>query len=500
MSGSDGEWQTVNRQRVRPNRQPPICYIEDDDDNEDVPKNDAIVPHAEEGMEIQGNGGPATSRWERPWKEVHYTIMSPEGRALQQVKNAIQTETQWDDFKKITNPYEYVFLSWNRRSSRSVATRQPLSRSYFKMVELWRRMRLGAELAPLVARDGGLKTAHSAEGPGGFIEACWEQGKHLNWPVLQTDAITLRSDARNIPGWRKAARFLAERPQIHIHEGADGTGDILLRMNQDAFAEVAAGAHIYTADGGFDFSADYNAQEDNIFPLLLAEFIIGLQTLAVGGCMVIKCFDTVEPATLDLLWIVSRCFREWVLVKPRTSRAGNAERYFVGKGRLPFIEDSVAFLQRIQEEKKWTGRLINVETPEWRAWRDAVLEFQERIEHQEYEIIRKTLDLIHAHDFPRIRTLVRENIRRSLEWCREFGEPYSLSWANDMERNVTRETQDLLQIISPAPGFQTNSWYARTAVPSTITFQGFRDSRFESGCGSGSSGSGSDSGSGSSSE
>jgi 23S rRNA U2552 (ribose-2'-O)-methylase RlmE/FtsJ len=479
MSGSEDEWQTVGRSRTRQQRQR-ICYIEDEPyeahGSYDA-KNDTLAPCVENGMEIQGNGGPALCRWEHPWNEVQYTIMTPEGRALQHVKNDIQKEAQWDDFKKITNPYEYVFLSWNRRSSRSVATRQPLSRSYFKMVEIWRRMDLGKELASLVQRDGGLKTAHAAEGPGGFIEACWEQSKILEWPVLQTDAITLRSDARNIPGWRKASRFLAERPQIHIHEGADGTGDILLRMNQDAFIDVAAGAHIYTADGGFDFSADYNAQEDNIFPLLLAECILGIQSLCIGGCMVIKCFDTIEPATLDLLWIVSRCFREWVIMKPRTSRAGNAERYFVGKGRLPYCEDSIAFLQKVQEKKNWVampGRLIDVETKEWREWRDALLAFQERVEHQEYEIIRKTLDLIHAHDFARIRSLVRENIRRSLEWCREFGEPYSLSWANDMERNVTRETQDLLQIISPASGFQTTSWYSRTAVPSTITFQGFR--------------------------
>lgn len=480
MSGSsEDEWQTV-RTRQRPSR-PRMPYMIEDDASDDGfedtnLKSDPLVPATVDGMEIQGNGGPHQTRWVRPCKG-HHTLVTPEGRALQLVKNAIQNENQWDDFKKITNPYEYVFLSWNRRSSRSVATRQPLSRSYFKMVEIWRRMRLGTELATLVARDGGLKTAHTAEGPGGFIEACWEQGKALGWTVKQTDAITLRSDARNIPGWRKAVRFLAERPAIHIHEGADGTGDILLPMNQEAFTDIAAGAHVYTADGGFDFSADYNAQEDNIFSLLLAECIIGLRSLTQGGCLVIKCFDTVEAATLDLLWIVSRCFREWVIVKPRTSRAGNAERYLVGKGRLAHIEDSIRFLQKVQEDKKWTGRLIDVETTEWRTWRDVLLAFQERIEHQEYEIIRKTLDLIHAHDFPRIRSLVRENIRRSLEWCREFGEPYSLSWANDMERNVTRETQDLLQIISPAPGFQNQAWYGRA---STITFQGFRSAAVES--------------------
>jgi 23S rRNA U2552 (ribose-2'-O)-methylase RlmE/FtsJ len=439
---SGEEWQTVTHKPKRKR-----CYIEDD-------KSDDTPVTSEPVMEIHGEGGPVRSRWVRSTKGFQHAYGTPEGKALQQVKHAIQNEPKWDDFKKITNPYEYVFLSWNRRSSRSVSTRQPLSRSYFKMVELWKHAGIAQEIAGLVARDGGLKTAHAAEGPGGFIEACWEQGKRTGWSVQQTDAITLRSDARNIPGWRKATRFLTERPQIHIHEGADGTGDILKRINQDAFVDVAKGAHIYTADGGFDFSSDYDAQEDSVFPLLLAEFLIGLQVLTPGGCMIIKCFDTLELPTLDLLWIASRCFREWSIVKPKTSRAGNAERYFVGKGRLPNIEDSIRFLQAVQEEKQWFAPLLD--TDEHRGWRQEVLTFQELIEHQEYEIIRKTLDLIHAHDFARIRSLVRDNIRRSLEWCREHGESYSLSWANDMERNVTKETQDLLHIISPtnlfAPG------------------------------------------------
>jgi 23S rRNA U2552 (ribose-2'-O)-methylase RlmE/FtsJ len=448
MSGCE-EWQTV-KSKQRPRRR---CYIEDTEAND---KSDEFPATSEPTMEIHGEGGPTTTPWVRSAKEFQHAYGTPEGKALQQAKHAIQEETKWDDFKKITNPYEYVFLSWNRRSSRSVSTRQPLSRSYFKMIELWKQAGLTQEIAQLVARDTGLKTAHAAEGPGGFIEACWEQGKRAGWTTNQTDAITLRSDARNIPGWRKASRFLAERPQIHIHEGADGTGDILKRINQDAFVDVAKGAHIYTADGGFDFSSDYDAQEDSVFPLLLAEFLIGLQVLTPGGCLVIKCFDTLEIPTMDLLWIASRCFREWSLVKPKTSRAGNAERYFVGKGRLSHIEDSIAFLQAIQSEKRWIAPLVETNKA-IHDWRQSILTFQERIEHQEYEIIRKTLDLIHAHDFPRIRSLVRDNIRRSLEWCREHGEPYSMSWVNDMERNVTKETQDLLHIISPTNLFATGT-------------------------------------------
>ena len=112
-------------------------------------------------LEIWGCGGPSATplilseTMHTPDKAKIQTIYSPESRALQQCKNEIDMfyqEGKWDDYKKITNPYEYIFLSWNRRSSRSVSTRQPLSRSYFKMIELWKRLELTTRLAPLVER------------------------------------------------------------------------------------------------------------------------------------------------------------------------------------------------------------------------------------------------------------------------------------------------------------------------------------------------------------
>jgi FtsJ-like methyltransferase len=444
-------------------------------------------------MEIHGNGGPLLEPI-LPWDGFQIyrdrtVLRTPQSRALQQLKNEIRTEDRWDDFKKITNPYEYVFLSWNRRTSRSVALRQPLSRSYFKMVEIWESLNFKHALAPLVGAAGGLKTAHAAEGPGGFIEACWVRAAAAGWTVRSTNAITLRSDAANIPGWRKAARFLESRPAIRIHEGADGTGNILIKANQDAFVSTAAGAHIYTADGGFDFSADYAAQEDKIFPLLVAEALIGLRCLATGGILVMKCFDTTERNTLDFLWLMSRAFASWHIVKPKTSRLGNAERYFVGVGRLPVIDDIVIFLDAIQKAKHWSIPLLTP-SAEQREWMKVVFELQERIEREEYRIIRATLDLIHAHEYPRLQTLVYDNVTRSIEWCKEYGEAISAHWQQqDIAKNIGRECRDLIAIIRGSVVTDNgNSWYNRLHGDShnsssyrtgtvALSFEGFRSNR-----------------------
>lgn len=442
-------------------------------------------------MEYRANGGPPQAPiepWTDEWKTTRdrAVFRTPESKALFQCKNNIQKEERWDDFKKMTNPYEYIFLSWNRRTSRSVCSRQPLSRSYFKMIELWSVAGIQECLAQLVKHDGHLRTAHAAEGPGGFIEACWKKAADNGWSVANTFAITLRSDAKNIPGWRKAIRFLTERPQIHISEGADGTGNILQEVNQTHFIETVraahpTGVHIYTADGGFDFSSDYNAQEDVVFPLLLAETLLGLQILAKGGCLFLKCFDTTERPTLDLLWLLSRCFREWCIVKPHTSRAGNAERYFVGLGFVEGVGDIVDLLKQVQVVKAWNQPLLGwpaVDT-NYKEWLSQMLVFQEKVEHLEYETIQTTLDLIHNYDYNRIRTFIRDNIHRSIAWCEKHLEPISSIWFEEREKNIGKEAQELLQILAPEryANSSYHSWYIRSSTNITaLTFEGFRSS------------------------
>jgi hypothetical protein len=412
-------------------------------------------------------------------------VSSLENRILHQAKSEINLyyeEGRWDDYKKITNPYEYIFLSWNRRSSRSVAVRQPLSRSYFKMIELWKDIDITKHLQPLIERDGGLRTAHAAEGPGGFIEACAVSAETQSWEFLRADAITLRSEAKNVPGWRKASRFLSLYPQVHIHDGEDGTGNILRVENQLAFVASVreanpAGVHLFTADGGFDFSNDYSAQEDSIFPLLLAECILGLQTLTKGGMMIIKCFDTTEHPTLDLLWLLTRAFCQWGIVKPRTSRAGNAERYFIGKGYLDDGRDIMDVLLAYQERAQFSQPILEtVMCDSWKPVLSQIATLQEQIDHLETYAIRETLDLIKSTESPTIQRLVRENVLRSILWCREHGEDITACWISDFERNVTKETSELLNILNvPTNTFTYTSSTFHSTSMSSLSFSGFRN-------------------------
>ena len=345
---------------------------------------------------------------------------TPDHRRILAIKNEIDTITSrphttiqlWDDAKKVTNPYEYIFLSLQKRMHKSIAAISPLSRSYFKMLEMW-------DLLQLPATEGPLLTAHSAEGPGGFLEAI----QHRR-PGARMIAMTLRSTERTIPGWRKSAAFLSSYPDVLITYGADSTGNLYSLDNQAAFEATAAThlggkAHLYTADGGFDFSADFNAQENTVQRLLVAEALCGLKSLRVGGTMILKLFDTKNQGTIDILWTLSTCFDRTGLVKPQTSRPANSERYWIGSGLRPDIPAWVPhLLSRLTATEASAGWNKIYIAPKYPAtWLHQLRTFQCTVEEHQIINIQRTLHIINDPHRAEIAALLLENITKSREWC-----------------------------------------------------------------------------------
>jgi 23S rRNA U2552 (ribose-2'-O)-methylase RlmE/FtsJ len=255
---------------------------------------------------------------------------------LLQKKNTIQefnNEDEWELRKKYTNSYEYIF-GMNDSPLPSILkqtkTFTPLSRSYFKMIEM-----LQVSDFFNTVKQSTFSSAHVCEGPGGFIQALLSESFKRQRKVSQALAMTLRPNKPFIPGWRRSISYLREHPEIILEYGADSTGDILSLENQRAFiTKSAQKSMLFTADGGFDFSNDYSNQEIQAFELIVASFRMGLLSLAKGGFMIIKVFDVFLESTKQLLLGSGLCFTSFTVYKPATSRPCNSERYFIGRGFL----------------------------------------------------------------------------------------------------------------------------------------------------------------------
>ena len=340
----------------------------------------------------------------------HETILTEKEKI-----SAVESMDEWELRKKITNPYEAIFSGSDETVFPSLAKVHPLSRSYFKMIEM-----LGVcKFWESMNRTQPFVSAHICEGPGGFLQHVVEHAKVLKIPIQALYAMTLKPTKSHIPGWRRSIGFLRKHPQIQLEYGADDTGNILLPNNQRSFTERVQGkAQLFTADGGFDFSIDYAKQEESAFPLLLASFTMGLRCLAKGGTMIIKLFDIYSEATQDLFLGSATFFKSFTLYKPATSRPCNSERYFIGQGFLGMDAASV-WARHLQEAqvKHQAHPLTRLFGGAWPSQlKAAVLEQIQWQERLQIAAIHDTLTFSKDTMVERMET----NIATSTHWCEVF--------------------------------------------------------------------------------
>lgn len=365
--------------------------------------------------------------------------------SLKQQIEDLDSKGEWEFLKRTSNPYELVFSqSHDMRIPYSVCSLRPLSRSYFKMIEI-------LSVLEFFKRHTGKKThlrsAHVCEGPGGFIEALLSQSTANGSSMRLKDAwaMTLKPSKANIPGWKRAYNFLKKNTLIHVEYGADDTGDIMVPENQKAFLEkTAAKCLIFTADGGFDFSENYSTQEDEVFPLLVSSALIGLQTLQFGGDFVLKVFDTELKATQDLIAMLAYCFDDWTLYKPSLSRPCNAEKYFLGRSSRQIPEWIIRSLSKVSEMYYTNkGNSVSSALNAFMNGSDQYLYGQyirsilpsipKDVERDIHNLKSQYLDqqvksleyaLLHKEEWNKDSEMVWKSIyRHSLEWCSEFKMP-----------------------------------------------------------------------------
>jgi 23S rRNA U2552 (ribose-2'-O)-methylase RlmE/FtsJ len=351
------------------------------------------------------------------WNEIPH-------RELNELKEQIEPLERfhkWELFKKKTNPYELVYTQDNSECPQSLAILKPLSRSYFKMIEMLQVSRFFERLPKDTQK---LRSSHVAEGPGGFIEAFLDKAETNRLTVQKSYAITLKPTNNHIPGWRRSNQFLRRHPEVKIHYGADGTGDIYVPSNQHSFIQLheTLKSQLFTGDGGFDFSTDYENQEKSISSLLLASALIGLQVLAPEGMLVLKLFDVYSNATQFLIRCISLCFKEWSLYKPATSRPCNSERYLICRGfrkAYPFVLQMLGRLQSMDKDHSQYPKtdFFAFFTDAEKQYLQRHIDLYTRLQH---EIIQKTIAL---QEVPPTTYDWKEQYAKATQWCLEFHVP-----------------------------------------------------------------------------
>jgi len=348
-------------------------------------------------------------------------------------------EREWDIYKKYTNPYEYI-NSIVPYKKKSIAKHKPLSRSYYKMIEIMNTFNIDFSTSPI-------QSFHLAEGPGGFIEALLHKRNNKSDKYIGMTLIDNDNDP-NIPAWKKTSDFLNKNQNVVIETGADNTGNILSLENL-VYCKNKYGSSmdIITGDGGFDFSLDFNNQEISISRLLFAQMCFAVSMQKKRGVFILKIFDCFMEHSVDILYILSSFYDKVYIIKPQTSRYANSEKYIVCKDFLfdtsehffPFLYNA---FDKLSNDELPVYRYLNV--PICYYFINKLEEYNAILGQQQIENIHYTISLIeHKYKQDKIDNLIKINIQKCIQWCLKNNIEY-----NNIIGNINIFTNDYIEELN----------------------------------------------------
>jgi len=352
---------------------------------------------------------------------------------------------QWERIKKISNPYELVYVNDKMLSQKSVANIEPISRSFFKMLEItynfFPELIISSkkyETCELPSSIKQIRTLHLCESPGGFI-ASMRHTRNYH-PNDELFTISLRPTNKNVPGWNKSHEFFTANPQIKILYGADNTGDIYNPSNILEITRDLGGYHtcdLITGDGGFDFSVEFNNQEANMSKLIFSQILAALINQKAGGSLVLKIFDMNCLITYNLIYILQCYYQEIFIYKPCISRIANSEKYLICKNYTPI--NIIDWTNLVSLLHGWNGCASNnyessfdntmylhlvALFPENKEASALIKEVNNQIINQQIKNIDDTISLIQnppSKDWFIFNS--KNQVEKALEWCRKYNIP-----------------------------------------------------------------------------
>lgn len=306
---------------------------------------------------------------------------------------------EWNDLKKYVNPYELIY---SPNTKTNISNYQPVSRSFFKLWEMINKFKL---------LDNSKRNIISniAEGPGGFIECILKfQSDNLFFST------TLYPSTKDIPSWTKLNKKIDKVKNLNLLYHNIYNYDDYLKYIEN-FKENKA--DFITADGGFDYSIDFNRQEEMSYRIIYSEIIIALSIQKLGGNFVLKIFDMFTVFTLKYIYLLYLFYEDVYIYKPLTSRVANSEKYIICKDfkgvDKDVMENLVDLYKKFDIYENKNIDIKNLLLPN--DFLLAINGFNENYVNNQISFIDKTLNIIKNKS--NIGHLIDEQIFNAKKWC-----------------------------------------------------------------------------------
>jgi 23S rRNA U2552 (ribose-2'-O)-methylase RlmE/FtsJ len=305
---------------------------------------------------------------------------------------------------------------------------------------------------------------HCAEAPGGFIQGTNiylqidripvqthvipkvvtdEEGftqitkrKKRTKPDYRIYTISLNKDlpqykSYNLPSYNKSIcnKFVC------ITYGKDDTGDINNWENIHYIQHISKRPfYLITADGGFDEGTDFNNKEQLHYCLILSEIYAAIQLQCDEGNFILKVFDVFTETSVHLIYLLSLCYKNVSIYKPRTSRPTNSEKYVICTGFSIDKESKEYVLTALRQLHKRLQKVYG-KYVSFKLFESIPEEFIEKIKHmnntlltKQCQFLQKAVKLCQDDDFlANYDNMLADSIERRKAIFYEWGQMYNLS-------------------------------------------------------------------------
>lgn len=353
--------------------------------------------------------------------QKYYNTVGIEKEKIDKLENC----ENWDKMKKIGNPYELIYTTYNKkRKNDSISDYLPISRSYFKMWEIFYNF----DLFKHFNINDNFIFAHLAEGPGGFMEASYNY-KSMLMKKKSNDmfyGITLKPTNDFIPDWNKIKKIFDNQNNINIDYGNLYNIEDVKKYISNFTTKKA---HLVTADGGFDYSSNFNGQEINSCQIIYSECIVALNILSEKGCFVCKVFDLFSITMIQILYIVLNCFETVSIYKPKTSRPANSEKYLI----CMYYKDNLSQLKKnnlLNIIEKWNSASTHLSDINSISLTDLKINSSFIQKLNEYNKIYMDLQLHYLNniiyltqnkiDKEKYYEIIQEQVNNAIKWCTKY--------------------------------------------------------------------------------
>ncbi len=350
----------------------------------------------------------------------YYDIISFEKKKIDDLSNV----EDWDKMKKIGNPYELIYTTYNKKKKNdSISLYSPISRSYFKLWEIFYNF----DVFEQFNKNEKYIYAHLAEGPGGFMEATYNyRSKILSTQNLGDIfyGITLKPTNDYVPDWNKIKKVFNNSPNINIEYGnlynIDDVNNYLKIFKKKK-------AHFATADGGFDYSTDFNRQEVNSCKIIYSETVIALNVLRKGGSFVCKVFDLFSYSMVQIMYLLYSVFEKVIIYKPETSRPANSEKYIVcinfhdnisQENKNKLIENIKVWNNITNEENTAMFENIKIDADFLHKLSEHNLKYIEYQMHYLKNTIKLSETKMEKNEYNK---LINNQVSCAINWCKKYG-------------------------------------------------------------------------------